>query len=88
LCPIIPFTTLNLAMSLTSISTKDYLKGTLGLIPGLLLRLSIGITLFNLTLNTSYLRTHPVAFALVVITTAILILVMVYMSFKIKSQLK
>jgi len=75
-------------MSLTSISTKDYLKGTLGLIPGLLLRLSLGITLFNITLNTSYLRTHPLAFAIVVITTALAILLMIYLSFKIKSQLK
>ncbi|MCC5608286.1 TVP38/TMEM64 family protein [Nostoc sp. CHAB 5834] len=55
LCPIFPFNLLNYAFGVTQVSLKDYILGSLGIIPGTLMYVYIGSLAGNLAMiNTSY----------------------------------
>jgi uncharacterized membrane protein YdjX (TVP38/TMEM64 family) len=73
LCSVIPFVTFNLAISLTTIPLKNFILGTLGMLPGLALRVFIGGTLACLTQETSVLRSDMVVLGVVIIGTSIAI---------------
>jgi len=88
LCPVIPFLTFNLAISLTHISLSDYALGTLGMLPGLALRVFIGTTLSSLTNDTSSLKNNKVMLAFVVVGTLLAIAGMVVISIRTKRQLE
>ena len=49
ICPGIPYILLNFILGITQISLKDFIIGGLGMLPGMLIRLFIGTTLFELT---------------------------------------
>lgn len=88
LCPVIPFITFNLAISLTRISIGDFALGNLGMLPGLALRVFIGTTLSSLTQDTSTLKNNKVLLAFVVIGTLLAIAGMVVISIRTKKHLE
>ncbi|HEY9827946.1 MAG TPA: TVP38/TMEM64 family protein, partial [Stenomitos sp.] len=60
LSPIFPFNVLNYAYSVTSISLKDYILGSIGMIPGTVMYVYIGALAGNLTsLGTAARSPHP-----------------------------
>ena len=48
LCPVIPFNMLNYLMGITDIKFKDYLIGSVGMIPGTIVYVFIGTTLSSI----------------------------------------
>lgn len=87
LCPVLPFITLNLLLSITTLAFKDYLIGGLGLVPGLTLRIFIGTTLSTLA-NTSNLKNNPLVVGMLVIGSALAIGGIVYISIITRRHLK
>ncbi|BAY30762.1 hypothetical protein NIES2107_26100 [Nostoc carneum NIES-2107] len=62
LSPIFPFNLLNYAFGVTQVSLKDYILGSLGIIPGTVMYVYIGSLATNLTmLNTSNHPSNPQA---------------------------
>ncbi|MBD2167498.1 TVP38/TMEM64 family protein [Calothrix membranacea FACHB-236] len=62
LSPIFPFNLLNYAFGVTQVSLKDYILGSMGIIPGSVMYVYIGSLATNLTmLNTTYQPSNPQA---------------------------
>lgn len=61
LSPIFPFNLLNYAFGVTQVSLKDYIYGSVGMIPGTLLYVYIGTLADDLTkINTTNLPSNPI----------------------------
>jgi uncharacterized membrane protein YdjX (TVP38/TMEM64 family) len=84
---LIPFVTFNLAISLTSITLKNFILGTFGMTPGLALRVFIGATIASLTQETSILRSDMIILGVVVIGTTIAIAGLIIVSSLAKNYL-
>ncbi len=62
LSPIFPFNLLNYAFGVTQVSLKDYILGSIGIIPGTLMYVYIGSLASNIAmLNTPHQPTNPQA---------------------------
>lgn len=61
LSPVFPFTLLNYALGLTTVSLRDYAVGTLGILPGTLLYVYLGSLAGDLALLGSQQATSPQA---------------------------
>jgi uncharacterized membrane protein YdjX (TVP38/TMEM64 family) len=89
LCPIIPFLTFNLALSLTALTLKDFiLGGIIGFIPGFILRIFIGTSLSALTDETSALKNNPWLVGMIVVGTILAIAGIIYITMVTKKHLK
>ena len=49
LCPVIPFNMLNYLMGITDIKFKDYLIGSVGMIPGTIVYVFVGTTISSIS---------------------------------------